>query len=129
MPIAASKPCRNHGCSVLVANGSYCDLHKRPSYGSFADLDRGSRHERGYGSLWDRIRPRILERDAGLCQSCLSKGLINECASKKFGAFVDHKVPKFEGGTDDDDNLQTLCRACHVEKTQSESSRARLRSS
>ena len=128
MPTIACRPCLHYGCSVLVSNGSRCEQHIRPSHGSFADPERGSRHERGYGSAWDRIRPRILLRDGGLCQSCLSKGRVNECASKKYGAFVDHKVPKFEGGTDDDDNLQTLCRSCHIEKTQSESARAKMRS-
>lgn len=125
MPVAASRPCRQLGCNVLVSGESHCEAHRRAAPGSFADADRGSRHERGYGGQWDKIRPRILRRDGGLCQECLRNGIVNECASKKFGAFVDHKIPRFEGGTDDDDNLQTLCRRCHNEKTQSESARAR----
>jgi 5-methylcytosine-specific restriction protein A len=38
---------------------------------------------------------------------------------------VDHKIPKFEGGTDADDNLQAICVACHQEKTAAEAQRAR----
>lgn len=44
-------------------------------------------------------------------------------------ASVDHVVPKAEGGTDDDDNLQSICEPCHAVKTAQESARARSRSS
>jgi HNH endonuclease. len=30
---------------------------------------------------------------------------------------VDHIIPKSQGGTDDDGNLQSLCAACHRAKT------------
>lgn len=40
---------------------------------------------------------------------------------------VDHVVPKFEHGTDDDDNLQSICKPCHTDKTQAEALRARHR--
>jgi 5-methylcytosine-specific restriction protein A len=33
---------------------------------------------------------------------------------------VDHIVPKSQGGTDDDDNLQAICSPCHKTKTGSE---------
>ncbi|HMM83915.1 hypothetical protein [Azohydromonas sp.] len=60
MPIAAPKPCIQ--CGALVRDGtSRCQAHKtRP--GTFADKRRGSRHERGYGTAWDRTRERILCR-------------------------------------------------------------------
>lgn len=74
------------------------------------DSVRGNRHERGYGVAWDRLRVRILERDAGLCQQCGHPG--NE---------VDHKLPKAMGGTDDEENLQVLCNPCHSAKTARES--------
>jgi 5-methylcytosine-specific restriction endonuclease McrA len=38
---------------------------------------------------------------------------------------VDHVVPRFEGGTDDQSNLQSLCSYHHDRKTQEESARAR----
>ena len=40
---------------------------------------------------------------------------------------VDHIVPKAEGGTDADENLQAICKACHKLKTENESKRARDR--
>jgi 5-methylcytosine-specific restriction protein A len=33
---------------------------------------------------------------------------------------VDHIKPKAHGGTDDDDNLESLCAACHRAKTATE---------
>ena len=34
---------------------------------------------------------------------------------------VDHIVPKREGGTDEESNLQALCKSCHSRKTAEES--------
>lgn len=54
-------------------------------------------------------------------------GLLTPVGHVKFSAFVDHVVPKFEGGTDDEGNLETLCRPCHTAKTDAEKVRARKR--
>lgn len=72
---------------------------------------RTSRQSRGYGAEWDKIRARILRRDKHLCQECKRRGQI------RTGNHVDHIKPKAKGGTDADDNLQTLCRQHHDEKT------------
>lgn len=119
MPTAAPKPCCHAGCHALVRDGSTrCTAHKVLP-GRFADRQRGSRHERGYGSAWDRARARVLRRDAGICQACLADGLVHQ------GTEVDHKLPKSQGGTDDDSNLQTICAARHRAKTLAEAARAR----
>ena len=121
MPTAAPRPCRHPGCGQLVHDGSgFCAAHQGDrTAGKFGDRRRGSRHARGYGTKWDRIRPRIIQRDAGLCQECLRNGRVEA------GAIVDHKVPKFEGGADDEDNLEYLCKACSDRKTAEEARRAR----
>jgi 5-methylcytosine-specific restriction protein A len=36
---------------------------------------------------------------------------------KQFAEELDHIVPLFKGGTNDEDNLQGLCKKCHAEKT------------
>jgi len=38
-------------------------------------------------------------------------------------AHVDHVQPLEDGGTDDDENLQTLCHSCHGTKTREEQRR------
>ena len=79
---------------------------------------RTSRHERGYGTQWDKTRPRILKRDAYVCQPCLRKGYVHA------GNEVDHRKPKWKGGTDEDDNLEAINTECHKEKTARESAEA-----
>ena len=39
---------------------------------------------------------------------------------------VDHVVSKEEGGTEDDGNLQAICKTCHQVKTAAEAARGRL---
>lgn len=121
MPIAAHKPCRHAGCGQLVRDGSgYCATHQADrKLGKFADKHRGSRHERGYGSDWDKLRKLILSRDKGLCQEHLRQG------KARPARIVDHILSKGEGGTDDPGNLQSLCQACSDTKTQAEALRAR----
>jgi 5-methylcytosine-specific restriction protein A len=71
----------------------------------------GNTTQRGYGHAWRKIRKRVIQRDKHLCQSCLSQGRYTQ------GNEVDHIKPKAHGGTDDMDNLQTLCHPCHKAKT------------
>ena len=59
----------------------------------------------GSGKGWRKIRARIVIRDGGMCQMCGNEG-----------DSVDHIVPRILGGTDDDHNLQLLCRTCNSSK-------------
>ena len=76
-----------------------------------------SRHKRGYGVLWERLRARILKRDSYLCQPCKRKGRVTQATQ------VDHIKPKAKGGTDDEGNCQSICADCHLEKTATEDRR------
>lgn len=79
------------------------------------DAIRGNRHQRGYGTAWEKQRARILERDEYLCQPGLTNGEVHVAQQ------VDHRIPKAAGGSDADENLQAICNACHCEKTARES--------
>ena len=57
-----------------------------------------------------RLRTRIMQ-DQPLCKMCDEKGLVTP------GAEMDHILPIFMGGSNDDDNLQMLCVECHRKKT------------
>ena len=69
--------------------------------------------ERTRGRKWQRIRARQL-RHHPLCAVCMEQGLVTQATE------VDHITPLDQGGTDHEDNLQSLCTPCHVVKTQHE---------
>ncbi|CAG4906198.1 HNH endonuclease [Paraburkholderia saeva] len=119
MPKKAPTQCRHYGCGRLVQTPGYCEEHAADAIGWQSDRVRGSRHQRGYGSRWEKQRARILARDNGLCQPCLRDGRITAARH------VDHVIAKAEGGTDVDVNLQSICVRCHKAKTAEESARAR----
>lgn len=89
--------------------------------------DKGSRHARGYGSRWDKLRRQILARDSYLCQACLRQGRITALCVRPRDHAVDHIIPKAQGGTDDERNLQSLCEPCHAAKSDRDEGRLRLR--
>ena len=73
----------------------------------------GSRH---YAALdrkrWELLRRRIFERDNWRCVECGRAGRL-EC---------DHVIPLAKGGAPyDRNNLQSLCRNCHIQKTSADS--------
>jgi 5-methylcytosine-specific restriction endonuclease McrA len=74
---------------------------------------RESRHTRGYGWAWEKLRKRILERDKYLCQPCYhaTPQRITPAAA------VDHIEPKAKGGTDKPANLRAICDPCHRAKS------------
>lgn len=65
--------------------------------------------KRGWAGVKDRER--IRARDNGLCQECLRNNRTT------IGHPVDHIVPLWKGGSDDDSNKETLCDPCHDTKT------------
>lgn len=118
MPSAAPRPCRYPGCGALVRDGSgYCAAHQAAAKKRSNFSKTLSRHERGYGWEWEKLRKVVLARDCGLCQPCKEADRIT------LGNIVDHIIAKAEGGTDELDNLQVICKPCHVQKTAREAAR------
>ena len=69
-------------------------------------------HDRIPSRTWEILRRQVFDRDGWRCRACGRPGRL-EC---------DHVVPIDKGGAPlDPDNLQTLCRGCHVAKTRGES--------
>lgn len=80
------------------------------------------------GRPWQRKREQVFERDGYLCCECAHHGIQTVVTLHgSLAGICDHIVPLEEGGTDDDHNLQTLCKKCSDEKTQLESQRGRGR--
>ncbi|HEG1688309.1 TPA: HNH endonuclease [Enterobacter cloacae] len=114
MPPRIKRPCRHKGCVSLTNDQSgYCDQHRQQHAGDgWRNYQGGkSRHERGYGRPWEIRRARILQRDKHICQECRRKDIATRAST------VDHIIAKAHGGTDEDDNLESLCWPCHRTKT------------
>ncbi|HEY8604713.1 HNH endonuclease signature motif containing protein [Tsuneonella suprasediminis] len=79
---------------------------------------RGTRAQRGYGWAWEKLRARILKAEP-LCRACRKEGRATVATT------VDHITPKHKGGTDDEENLQSLCDPCHKAKTAAEGQASR----
>ncbi|MDM8753002.1 HNH endonuclease [Morganella morganii] len=116
MPPRIPRACRKRGCAKTTTDRSgYCEEHRNTGW---ENHQQGrSRHERGYGTKWDRLRTGVLNRDKHLCQQCLREGWATEAKT------VDHITPKAHGGTDAESNLQSLCWPCHYRKTATERNR------
>jgi len=65
-----------------------------------------------------QIRASVLSANP-LCAKCSERNRITAATE------VDHIVPLHKGGTDDLDNLQSLCHDCHAEKTAAEQGKRR----
>lgn len=118
MPGPLRRPCLHPGCPALTDRGR-CPAHERAPQQRH-DRDRGSSAQRGYGGRWRRLRRMILARDP----VCVCRGL-EGCLHVAGGCVqlatdVDHVLPRLRGGTDAEDNLQGLCKACHSRKTVAE---------
>lgn len=65
------------------------------------------RHKEITSSKYKAQRLRVLARDNHTCQMC---------GATDVALHVDHIVPRVSGGTNDMDNLQTLCAPCNLAK-------------
>jgi 5-methylcytosine-specific restriction protein A len=107
MPSRPASPCGTPRCPNLRP----CPVHAPKPWATTTT----SRHRRGYGTDWDKLRARKLKANPW-CEECGARAVA-----------VDHRVPKAEGGTDRWENLQSLCSPCEKRKTGSDGNRGMRR--
>lgn len=108
MPMRLLPPCSYPRCAKRSVAHGRCAAH------AHALDSRLSARDRGYDSRWEKIRAAHL-RDEPLCRMHLSNEDFPVPATE-----VDHIVPRVDGGSDEDSNLQSLCKSCHSSKTRRE---------
>jgi len=106
MPYKSKKPCAYSGCSKLTAT-RYCPEHQRLVNQHYNKYQRDKNHNKRYGSGWERIS-KAYRRANPLCEKCKAEGKLVP------SELVHHKVKLgADGGTNDPDNLESLCWSCH----------------
>jgi 5-methylcytosine-specific restriction protein A len=89
--------------------------HAREVHGGYQSKPRLSAAKRGYDRAWRRIRTAKLSRDPW-CEDPYNV----HAGQLVLAHEVDHIVPLVKGGTNAEENLQSLCRTCHQRKTNTE---------
>lgn len=69
--------------------------------------------DRPRGRAWMDTRMRVAARDGLRCVTCGRPWVASRDRT-------DHVVPRWQGGSDADENLQSLCVTCHEAKTAAE---------
>jgi 5-methylcytosine-specific restriction protein A len=69
--------------------------------------------ERPRGRAWMATRDRVAKAHGYRCSGC-------NCTWSPVHDKIDHTVPRWKGGSDEDSNLQPLCAECHGAKTKAE---------
>ena len=107
--------CAEAGCPVLTKE-TRCEQHQRPQSSKGWTED----HDRVRGTTLQKLRRELFAREP-LCRQCRKNGRTRAATIR------DHITPLAEGGTDDDANIQPLCRWCSDDKTREESKRGSAR--
>lgn len=129
--------CKHNGCHNLVSgNSPFCNEHMadlsayeeriakqrshikrhQQEYNATARAANGERKQRDsfyHSREWKHIRQFVLDRDNYVCQYCYRFGIVRPANT------VDHIVPGQVAPEliRDTSNLATICRGCHIRKT------------
>ena len=105
MPFAWKRPCSTPGCPNTARHGYKCDRCREAGRRAREER-RPSASARGYGSSAWRGSARAQVERQPYCGIC----------GRTDNLVADHVIPKGSGGSDEDDNLQTLCVGCNTRK-------------
>lgn len=112
-PQRAKRPCAVSSCKEFASHRGYCEKHQDKV--KVNDKLRGTAHQRGYGSAWNKARDQFLNENP-LCCDCRKRGYIVPAS------VVDHIIPH-KGDKAlfwNEQNWQPLCESCHNRKTATE---------
>lgn len=105
MPIKPKRPCSYPGCPMLTAE-RFCEEHAKQDARQYERYGRDPSTKKRYGRTWKRIRDRYIAAHP-LCEQCKKNGTFTLAQE------VHHIKPLSQGGTNDVDNLMSLCTSCH----------------
>lgn len=112
LPRKPRRGCAYGRCPRLAEEGDiYCAEHRklfqREEWKRYDQQDRDPESNKRYGRSWREIRYRYAKAHP-YCEKCFSEGRMVPLDE------VHHKIPLSRGGTNDPDNLMSLCQSCHT---------------
>ncbi len=105
MPRKPKHVCHYPGCNQLTES-RFCEMHTREENRRYEKYNRDPATRERYGKLWRKIRYQYIQLHP-LCEQCLREGRLTPVEE------VHHILPLSDGGTNDFDNLVSLCKSCH----------------
>lgn len=105
MPQKPKRPCSHPGCPELT-DSKFCKEHAKQEARRYERYGRDPAVKKHYGRIWKRIRDRYFKAHP-LCERCTKDEKITPAQE------VHHIKPLAHGGTNDEDNLMSLCKSCH----------------
>ena len=105
MPRKPRHPCGYPGCPELTER-QYCPAHEKVVSSQYNRYGRTPEMKCRYNGAWPRVRRAFLAAHP-LCEMCLREGRTTAAEH------VHHIIPLSDGGTNDDANLQSLCKRHH----------------
>jgi 5-methylcytosine-specific restriction protein A len=105
MPYKPKSPCAYLGCPEL-ADSRYCTVHQKIVDKHYNKYERDSTSNKRYGRAWKRIRDYYIKSHP-LCEECQREGRLTPAEE------VHHILPLSKGGSNETNNLMSLCKSCH----------------
>ena len=105
MPRKPKRPCSYPGCPELT-DDRYCEQHQSLVNKQYNKYQRDPESNKRYGRSWKRIRDRYIKTHP-LCEECQRQGRLNPAEE------VHHIIPLANGGSNNKENLMSLCKSCH----------------
>jgi HNH endonuclease. len=84
----------------------FCNEHAKQEARRYERYDRDPAVKKRYGRTWKRMRDRYIKAHP-LCERCAKDKKVTAAEE------VHHIKPLSHGGTNDEDNLMSLCKRCH----------------
>lgn len=105
MPRKPKRPCSYPGCPELT-DDRYCEQHQSLVNKQYNKYQRDPESNKRYGRSWKRIRDRYIKTHP-LCEECQRQGRLTPAEE------VHHIIPLANGGSNNKENLMSLCKSCH----------------